>query len=191
MNKRPEPKTKQASSLLSHELLSEFSNELSAQELLKQSMEMINEVISNCQIDGFQPTALTIPQPITEAGFNENQLPEHSAFFSQAQQFFNEQELLFSSESQIEGTIDSSSENADVANSVVENSDTANSDTANSDMGHSKVTHPDVENPEIDPMSASPGIAAAVLPGGQQDQTASTQQDVDSLAAIDNLLNSV
>lgn len=65
-----------------------LSNEMSA-ELAKQFMEnsnrLISEALASCEIQGFNPVPLDIPQAIQDQNFSESRPPEVHAFFKQAE----------------------------------------------------------------------------------------------------------
>ncbi|WP_299011356.1 hypothetical protein [uncultured Shewanella sp.] len=70
----------------------------SAEALYQQSMSLIDEAIKSCGIEGFEGTALMIPQVIQANEVNTNPLPQLSdqTFFKQAENLFGTQENLFS-----------------------------------------------------------------------------------------------
>ncbi|MDE1462169.1 hypothetical protein [Spartinivicinus poritis] len=59
--------------------------------LCEQAMQLLNETLESYNLEGFQPTLLNMPQPISEDGFTPTQPLENIDFFIQAQDLYQQQ----------------------------------------------------------------------------------------------------
>ncbi len=77
-------------------LSTEKSHDISPQKLLEESIKMINESIKDCQMEGFQPVELGIPQAISATELQKQiTSPGGEELFSMANTLFASQEELF------------------------------------------------------------------------------------------------
>ncbi len=134
--------------------------------LYNQSLKLLDDAIKECNLDGFLPSPLNIPQKFNANDSNRTTASQEPDFFSLANALFNQQKQLFSEQ--------------EVQDSEAQNQGLNDQDLLNQDL--------------LNPNQLSPGLAEQAITPQEPSQQAghdSTQPTADeSLAAINDLLNS-